>query len=289
MLKPESYWFAIIASFASYAVLGYLLAAVLLALLLRSSPGPLRRWVAAAVALAVAGSGFHAVLLAPAFVGEHPAGPADLRVMTLNMRLGGGNADEAVRLIREQDVDLVVLEEVTPALEAALMRAGIAEALPHGAGNAAAGAAGTVVRSAYPVASEQRLIGVGKGVHQIRVQAPEPFWLMAVHVSQPLASEGLWRPDWDVLNQVLPALDGPVLAVGDFNATLEHGPMRDLLGRGFTDAARDANAGFQPTWPSVRLLAIDHVLFTAPYGAIRTRTFRVPGTDHRALVAELGR
>jgi len=209
--------------------------------------------------------------------------------MNLNLRLGNGDAEEAVRLIREQDVDLVVLEEVTPALEDELNAAGIATELPYAGGKAATGAAGTLIRSAYPLGEDERLIGVGNGVHRIRVQAPEPFWLMAVHLSQPLDSKGLWRPDWDVLRQVLPELEGPVVAVGDFNATLDHGPMRDLLADGFTDAAQDANSGWQPTWPSQGLLAIDHVLFTAPYGAVSTRTFVVPGTDHRALVARLAR
>jgi endonuclease/exonuclease/phosphatase (EEP) superfamily protein YafD len=250
---------------------------------------PLRRWVGGAIVLALAGGGFHVALLAPAFLGEHPSGPPDLTVMNLNMRLGNGDAAEAVDLVRETGADVVVLEEVTPALEAALEAVGIGALLPHSSGGAAPGAAGTRVYSAYPLGEDDRLIGVGQGVHRIRVRAPEPFWLMAVHVSQPLSNKGLWRPDWDVLNQVLPALDGPVIAVGDFNTTLEHGPLRDLLAEGFSDAARDANAGFQPTWPSAGLLAIDHVLFTAPYGAVRTRTFEVSGTDHRALVAELAR
>lgn len=249
----------------------------------------MRPWLAGALALAVVGSGFHAVLLAPAFLGEHPTGPADLTVMSLNLRLGNADVGETVGLIRDEDVDVVVLEEVTPALEVELRRAGISETLPYVAGGAAAGAYGTLVYSAYPLDQAERWIGVGKGVHRVRVRAPEPFWLVAVHLNQPLSSKGLWRPDWDVLNQVLPALEGPVVAVGDFNSTLQHGPMRTLLGRGFTDAAWDANSGFQATWPSGGLLAIDHVLFTAPYGAVRTETFPVSGTDHRALVADLAR
>lgn len=289
LLRPETYWFAVIASAASYAVFGYLLAVLLLTLLVRRTPAPLRRWVVAAIALGVAGSGFHAVLLAPMFLGDHPTGRPDLTVMSLNMHLGQADAGQAVRLIRDEGVDVVVLSEVTPALAADLAEAGIASVLRYSAGEAATGAAGTMVFSALPLGADERLIGVGHGVHRVRVDAPDPFWLVAVHLSQPLSGKGLWRPDWDVLNQVLPELDGPVLAVGDFNSTLEHGPMRTLLGRGFTDAAEDANAGFQPTWPGRGLVAIDHVLFTAPYGAVRTETFEIAGTDHRALVAGLAR
>jgi endonuclease/exonuclease/phosphatase (EEP) superfamily protein YafD len=34
-------------------------------------------------------------------------------------------------------------------------------------------------------------------------------------------------------------------------------------------------------------MAIDHVLVTRQFSAISTRTYRVDGTDHRALLARL--
>ena len=297
LLRPESYWFAILASFCSFAVLGYPVAALLLLGLRRGVPVPLRRWVTAAVVLAVSGSLFHGLVIAPAFVGAHPGGPADLRVLTLNLRLGHGDAGTAVRLVRDQRIDLAVFEELTPELQARMSAAGIGAMLPYRAGRAGPGAAGTVVYSAYPLSGDAP-IGIGHGIRRVRVAAPSPFTLVAVHASQPLSPSGRWRADWSVLDQVLTSTGGPVLAVGDFNATLNHGPVRELLGDGFRDAARDANSGWQPTWPSggrfvsrlplrPGLIAIDHVLMTVPFRAVGTRTFVVPGSDHRALVAGL--
>jgi endonuclease/exonuclease/phosphatase family metal-dependent hydrolase len=78
------------------------------------------------------------------------------------------------------------------------------------------------------------------------------------------------------------------MVVGDFNATLDHGPVRDLLGLGLRDAARESNAGWQPTWPAwLPLIAVDHVLVSRDLGVISTKSAVVEGTDHRALVAEV--
>ena len=93
-------------------------------------------------------------------------------------------------------------------------------------------------------------------------------------------------------------LAGPTVVAGDLNATMDHAPMRELVGRGFRDAATEARSRWQPTWPSAGmvsrfgvtvppLLAIDHVLVDEGLRAVATRSYPVPGTDHRALVATL--
>jgi endonuclease/exonuclease/phosphatase family metal-dependent hydrolase len=92
--------------------------------------------------------------------------------------------------------------------------------------------------------------------------------------------------------------EGPLVMAGDFNATLDHAPMRSLLGLGLSDAARQSNAGWQPTWPGgdnpdhelplgVQVMAIDHVLVSRQLSAISTSTYSVFDSDHLALVARL--
>ena len=74
-----------------------------------------------------------------------------------------------------------------------------------------------------------------------------------------------------------------------------------MLRDGMEDAARDANSGWQPTWPSPEkvhvkgiptpfgLFAIDHVLMSPEFSATSTSTRVVRDSDHRALVAGLVR
>lgn len=87
------------------------------------------------------------------------------------------------------------------------------------------------------------------------------------------------------------------LLVGDFNATLDHGALRRLLRRGYLDAADEVGAGLTPTWPSGRATAlaafdpppatIDHVLVERGVAVAAVRVHDVPGSDHRAVLADL--
>jgi endonuclease/exonuclease/phosphatase family metal-dependent hydrolase len=78
---------------------------------------------------------------------------------------------------------------------------------------------------------------------------------------------------------------------GDFNATLDHSPLRGLLGRGYDDAAEITGDGLRPTWPAADAwrppVTIDHVLVSGGIGVQRYETFTVSGSDHRALLAHV--
>ncbi|MET3960644.1 endonuclease/exonuclease/phosphatase (EEP) superfamily protein YafD [Marmoricola sp. OAE513] len=264
------------------------MALVGLLLLVRGAQAPYRRRMGGAAGFAAAGTLLHLGLLLPAYVGEHPDGPSDLTVLTLNARHGGADAESLVRLARSSEADLVVLVEVTPRLESRLRAAGLARALPYVGGTAGPDASGTMIFSAFPL-TDSVALPLEHGALRLSVAAPEPFELVAVHLGQPLKDSGRrWRADWGVLDQVLPDLDGPVVVAGDFNSTLDHRFVRRLLGEGYADAAREANSGWQPTYPQkLPLIAIDHVLSRGGYSAVSTSTASVSGTDHRALVVRL--
>jgi endonuclease/exonuclease/phosphatase (EEP) superfamily protein YafD len=78
---------------------------------------------------------------------------------------------------------------------------------------------------------------------------------------------------------------------GDFNATLDHELMRRVIDTGYEDAAAVVGAGLHTTWPAGRsfppAVAIDHVLADKRVGVRAVSVHPVPGTDHRALFAEL--
>ena len=82
-----------------------------------------------------------------------------------------------------------------------------------------------------------------------------------------------------------------LIIAGDFNATLDHAPMKDL--GGCADAALEAGIGGVSTWPTsshTTLLGspIDHVLAdSATWSARSASVLALSGSDHRALVVEL--
>lgn len=301
VVASDAHWWALAVSFAPFALIGYLLAVLLLAFARQRSPAGSRCLVSAALVVALGGLAAHVAWLVPSYAGAHPDGDPDLTVLGLNMHYGRADPRSAARVIEGEDPDVIVLSEATPEAVAALAGHGVGGAgspWPHQGGRPLPSIAGTVVLSAYPL-EDQTALDIATGAYRMRVEAPRPFWLTAVHTTQPLYDDDLWRRDFRVLRADARAVEGPRLEIGDFNATLDHGRMRDLLGTGLHDAAREANSGWQPTWPTawsrtvagvpvpISVMAIDHVLLSQELSAVSTSVHSVSGTDHQALVARV--
>ena len=82
-----------------------------------------------------------------------------------------------------------------------------------------------------------------------------------------------------------------LIVAGDFNATRDHAPLRNL--GGCISAGEQAGIGGLATWPSstgTTLLGatIDHVLVDRTvWEGKKGRVVTIPGTDHRAVVVQL--
>ncbi|MBB6626694.1 endonuclease/exonuclease/phosphatase family protein [Nocardioides sp. KIGAM211] len=291
----------------AYAVV--LVVALLVLVLARRRGGGRGRGVAGAgpalVALvALVGLVLHAVWFAPRLLGANPP-PADgartLVVMTANLYAGHADGIELVRTASEEDVDVLVVEEVTTEELADMEAAGLADLFPFRIGEAhALDADGTMVFSRTLLGTAEP-VDTGHESWLVRVTDPDvgdALTLLVVHPYAP-TEPAQWRADHAAIRAAVEDAD-PDLVVGDFNATLDHPPMRALGDLGLRSVAELANEGWQPTWPSngIRgllgvglppLVQIDHVLVGRRLAALGTHTVDVPGTDHRAVVAEVAR
>ncbi|HEY8372330.1 MAG TPA: endonuclease/exonuclease/phosphatase family protein [Pseudonocardiaceae bacterium] len=253
----------------------------------------LRRWILTSACLALT------VMLAAGVVDRvlpdaHPRpGSTELRVLSVNLHQGQADAAAVVRLVIEHRVDLLSLQELTPQAVVELDRAGLADLMPYRQFEARPGGAGGGLAARYPLTP---LPGPGatrfaQPAATVDLPGVLDAEVVAVHATPPVTDTAEWRQDLTVLPE--PVRTGPVrLLVGDFNATLDHAPLRRLLGLGYHDAAEQVGAGLLPTWPVGHrylpsLVAVDHVL-TDPRVAVRSfHTFPVPGGDHRAVLAVL--
>lgn len=282
-------------AFATWAIPAYLVVLVLLGSLLvrRAHRRPRRRPVAVAGLAAGLALALHLIWFAPAVLGETPAADPDgshTVVMTANLRFGSAEPEDVAVAVAEHGVDVLVLQEVTPAALAALESAGIAESLPHRGGRAEPGALGTVVLSRSPVTDEARL-GTTMGSWVLTTGG---LRVMAVHPAYPLDED--WADELAVIRDAVVA-ERPDVVAGDFNASRDHAPMRAILDAGLSDAVELVDAGWQPTWPTDGFwglplpasVAIDHVLVGRELTATDATTQRIEGTDHRALVVTVAR
>ncbi|GAA4084401.1 endonuclease/exonuclease/phosphatase family protein [Actinomadura miaoliensis] len=265
----------------------------------------LRRWWAAVAATAIAAA-LTAAVLPRAVAGGGPAarGPV-VRVLTANLLLGQADPARIVDLVRRFNVDVLSLQELTPEARDRLERAGLARLLPRKVVDARWGAAGSGIYSRHPLRALPSPPGMSMASPQAEITLPggRRVAVTAVHPVPPLSAEEFrqWRRDLAGLPAAATAAHsggtGPGVAstpvrilAGDFNATLDHATLRNLIERGYADAADRAGAGLVPTWGlrSARPpLAIDHVLVDERCAVRRVTVHDLPGSDHRSLYAEI--
>jgi endonuclease/exonuclease/phosphatase (EEP) superfamily protein YafD len=231
------------------------------------------------------------VWIAPLYIAAPAAEQEVLTVATLNMTVGEADAAAVVRLVEDSSVDILSLQELTPAAVERLRAAGLDSVMPHCAVFAQAGFGGAGLWSRTEVLDSGTFDGfVFEQAWADVVTALGPVRVLAVH---PAAPGPLAHDKWDRelahLREVLAEQSGPVLVAGDFNTTRDHRAFRAIEGLGYADAATQAGAGFLPTYPDHSrvwpLVAIDHVMIRdVPAVAVEVSPLSVPGADHRALV-----
>jgi len=254
-----------------------------------------REWVVAAIA-AAALLALVAAVAPRAFDGGHPAAAAGgqrLVVMTANLRFGGADAASLLALVREHDVDVLSLQELTSRAVARLDAAGAGELLPGRALAPRRRARGSGLMARHPLRLLVEPIPEGRAQLRAALELPggDELHVVAVHPFPPVSreSEHAW-------NDVLRALPGARaggrqhMLLGDFNATLDHSELRRVIDRGYVDAAAATGRGLRPTWPVGRVFApltLDHVLVERSIAVSKVSVHTFAGSDHRAVIAEL--
>ena len=227
--------------------------------------------------------------------GEVPAvadGPT-LRVMSANLLGGRADADAVMRLAVTEEIDVLSLQELTPDAVERLDAAGGRARFPGRALAARPGAAGSGLMARLPLRDRapDDATQAEQPEAEVRVPGARPVRLKAVHPRPPITtrSERSWRAALRRLPR--PRGRGPLrVLVGDLNATLDHRALRRLLGDGYVDAADATGSGLRWTWPRGAArppITIDHILLDARLGVRDVSVHALPGSDHRAVVAEL--
>lgn len=252
----------------------------------------LRNWPAALVAT-IAFLALAAAVLPRAFGSgeEAPPGATRLTVLSTNIYHGKADPEALLALIDRVEPDLVSIQELNHDSRAELSRLGIDRRFPESRVFLHPGMTGAALYSKYPLRplsppglSPRMLsaeIAVAPGT-DVRVVDVHPFTPSGNHVEE-------WADELGALPRT--GAGAPWLLVGDFNATLDHAELREVLSRGYRDAAETTGSGLIPTWPNGRayppLIAIDHVLADRRLGISTYGVEDLPGTDHRAIHAEL--
>ena len=248
-----------------------------------------RRWLQALIAL---------LLLVPAWFAISPAlGRDPLPYWTehgVGVRIAGSNLyfenrrpADAARTLLKTNADILFVSELTPVFVDAAKSEGFEARFPYRLLDPYLGLG---IYSKFPFDDAERRASRRPPV--VRFTLPDGVFFRAtpVHTKSPTdtARVGAWADDLGRLGRLVEANDGPLLLVGDFNASRWQPAFGALLGRGLTDAHEATGRGLSRSWPQrFPVLRIDHALMTRHIVARSVADIDVPGSDHRAFVADL--
>ncbi|ULE34297.1 endonuclease/exonuclease/phosphatase family protein [Mycobacterium sp. IDR2000157661] len=255
-----------------------------------------RRWVLTIVAACLAM--VMLAVLAPRYIGPDEVGAPSVALRVVTANLGLGQADpRAVVALADVAADVLVVEEMTPQVAAAMSAAGLDAGFPHRVLDPQPMAAGIGVWSRHPIVASAPIGGYQMPMLRARITVPGVRFdttVLAVHLAAPWVQPLRWfRGDIERLPSTLRALardagPGAVIVAGDLNATYDMRPFRALLDEGYRDAAEQAGAGLTRSYPSrpwrPPVVGIDHVLVRNAV-ATSAQTVAVSGSDHRGLFA----
>jgi endonuclease/exonuclease/phosphatase family metal-dependent hydrolase len=215
-----------------------------------------------------------------------------LRVLTHNMFFGRADVDVLTARVRQLDVDVLFLQELTEDAVTRLKQAGLDDMLPFALHDLRGGSRGSGLYSRFPLSEGPAvpLVHMAQPTATAELPNGHKVELICAHPVTPnLGRDGASR--WREGLAVFPAAGKlPRILAGDFNATLDHAAFRDVLRRGYLDAGLQRGGALTPTWgPPGRnaVLTLDHVLVDKNCAVLGYSVHVVPGTDHRAVYAEV--
>jgi endonuclease/exonuclease/phosphatase (EEP) superfamily protein YafD len=218
-----------------------------------------------------------------------------LRVLSLNVLGGSADAATVVQAVQRHRVDVLVVQELTPGMAHRLADAGINTLLPHSHLDPRPMARGTGLWARWPLAPQPPVPGMVAAAPRALIEPVDnwPVTVTGVHPKAPMRRNVLrWQQELAAIRSTLASSEGQQIVAGDFNASRDHRPFRDLLAAGFLDCADAARRRPWPgfTWPAGRwipsVMRLDHVLVSGGSATVsESRVIRVPGTDHRGVLA----
>jgi len=216
-----------------------------------------------------------------------------LRVLNVNALHGRADVAGLIAQISQLQLDVLAVQELTPALSQSLEDAGIARALPFSYLDPQDSSAGIGLWSRWPLTPLAPVPATVTAMPRAQLSLRSPVTITVVHPKAPLRlGRHAWRYDLNQLRETLADTAGHQIVAGDFNASRDHRVFRKILAPRFADsldvAKRRSWPGF--TWPANRkyppLLRLDHILVSRTGLSVpEARTVEVTGTDHRGVLA----
>jgi endonuclease/exonuclease/phosphatase (EEP) superfamily protein YafD len=263
-----------------------------------------RRWILALANLSIVC--FHIALLAPDFMRDRrfdsapnsaaadAASTPTVRIFFANVR--GENTEYAALLKEMQDAnpDVIVLVEFSYEWHMAYLNSSFFAAYPYGSGMKDE-VMGTVnVFSRLPIKSEKRNWIAGRGLQVVEIPVGnETLHIIGVHAPRPMnIRKDDYKGYWGASIPMILGEKGPLVVVGDCNATQYSAVYKQLTADRLRSAHQDRGRGYAVTWPNGQdgipsLIRIDQAFLSPEIECLGIKEGEGLGSDHKPLILDV--
>lgn len=212
-----------------------------------------------------------------------------LRVAQMNLYQYNDRHEDVLRAARDTHADLISFQEVDSAWAQALTQ-GLRTLYPYHRIRSQHDCYGIAAFSKLPMLNAKVVpIGQRPAITAVMRTSHGPVRLLAVHVTSP-GSYGEFHDRQDqleLLADLVAASTMPMVVLGDLNTVSWDDAFHELCAKA---NLHEGGGAPRATWPAtvgLPLVPLDHVLVTSQLGVASTRSFTIPGSDHRGLVADI--
>jgi endonuclease/exonuclease/phosphatase (EEP) superfamily protein YafD len=263
-----------------------------------------RRWMLALANVAVVC--LHVAWLAPDFMRDRrfdsagntaTANTTDaptVRVFFANVRAFNTEHEALLDEIKAANPDVIVLVEFSYLWRMAYLHSPFFAAYPYGGGMKNERMEGVNVFSRIPLISDRPDWGGGRGMQTIEIPVgAETLHITGLHAPRPMNTQnGDYEAFWSVAVPTILSDKGPLLVVGDFNATQYSKIYEQLTTDRLRSAHQDRGRGYVTTWPNGQywvpsLIRIDQALLSREVECLDIKEGEGRGSDHKPLVVDV--
>ena len=248
------------------------------------------RWMAPVLALVLL---MQASVLAPwlaAPTGAIAASPGQVRIVFFNIWKENGRPEEAVRWLAEQDADIVVLAETTPAIQR-LAKAGLAE-LPFTASCRADKHCEMLLLSRWPLNDVHALIDYPSYARAAFGTVDTGHGILRIggtHLTNPLTTNvhrQLFQVD-KLVDLGGPWGDGSMVMVGDMNGVAWGRVVQRFARLTGLEPVRGLTGTWNAWLPAPLRIGIDQAFTSDDLAVVRREVGPLLGSDHRPVVIDV--
>jgi endonuclease/exonuclease/phosphatase (EEP) superfamily protein YafD len=262
-----------------------------------------RHWGLALANITVVG--LHIAMIAPDFMPDRrfeaagssataiaPVSPT-IRIFFANVRAENIEHQALLEEIRAADPDVIVLVEFSSPWHMACLQSSVFNAYPYGSGMKNELMNTVNVFSRIPLKSEKLNWFGGRGLQTFEIPVgSETLRIIGLHAPRPMHIrnddyEGFW-------SKTVPMIlseKGPLVVVGDFNATQYSTVYEQLTADRLRSAHQDRGRGYATSWPNGQYwpppIRIDQALLSPEVECVAIQEGEGRGSDHKPFILDL--